>query len=188
MSKAVFISCAHEDADTAGRIAEALRHSGIEVWFDWRELRGGDSWDAVIRRQIRECALFLAVISAQSDQRHEGYFRSEWLLAIERVPDLPENVPFLFPVVIDETTDSVADVPEAFKRVRWTRLPGGKPDALFTGLVRDLLDGRRRPAPGAPVASQAPRPTSHPQKRPVLAISIVLGALIAIAATAWMLR
>jgi hypothetical protein len=31
----------------------------VEVWFDHSALGDGDAWDASIRRQIRECALFV---------------------------------------------------------------------------------------------------------------------------------
>jgi hypothetical protein len=41
-SRAVFLSYASQDAWAAQRICEALRGSGIEVWFDQSELRGGD--------------------------------------------------------------------------------------------------------------------------------------------------
>jgi hypothetical protein len=50
----VFISYASQDADAAQRISDALRSAGLEVWFDQSELRGGDAWDASIRRQIKE--------------------------------------------------------------------------------------------------------------------------------------
>jgi hypothetical protein len=56
----------------AQRMTEALRSNGVEVWFDQDELRGGDSWDARIRRQIRECALLMPIISARTQERHEG--------------------------------------------------------------------------------------------------------------------
>ena len=49
---------------------EALRAAGVEVWFDQSELVGGDAWDAKIRKQIAECALFVPVISAPSRRRH----------------------------------------------------------------------------------------------------------------------
>ena len=74
---AVFLSYASQDAEAARRICEALRAGGIEVWFDRSELRGGDAWDQSIRRQIRECTLFIAVISAHTEARSEGYFRRE---------------------------------------------------------------------------------------------------------------
>ena len=50
-NKAVFLSYAREDTDAARRIADALRSHGVEVWFDQNELRGGDAWDAKIRRK-----------------------------------------------------------------------------------------------------------------------------------------
>jgi hypothetical protein len=74
-SQAVFISYASQDAAAAGRICDALRAAGIEVWLDRSELRGGDAWDQRIRREIRDCALFILLISATTAARHEGYFR-----------------------------------------------------------------------------------------------------------------
>jgi len=51
-SRAVFLSYASQDVEAARRICDALRAAGIEVWFDQRELRGGDAWDHKIRQQI----------------------------------------------------------------------------------------------------------------------------------------
>ena len=56
MIPAVFVSYASQDAEAAKRICAALRDARVEVWFDQSELRGGDAWDAKIRRQIKECA------------------------------------------------------------------------------------------------------------------------------------
>jgi hypothetical protein len=72
---AVFLSYASQDAEAAARICAVLRASGIEVWFDQSELRGGEAWDRQIRQQIHDCRLFIPVISANSEQRDEGYFR-----------------------------------------------------------------------------------------------------------------
>ena len=93
-SKAVFLSYASQDAEAARRICEALRNEGIEVWFDENALRGGDSWDASIRRQIRDCALFIPIVSASTQARREGYFRLEWKLADERTHLIAEGLPF----------------------------------------------------------------------------------------------
>ncbi len=143
--QAVFLSYAREDAAPALRIAEALRSSGIEVWFDQNELRGGDAWDAKIRRQIKECALFVPVISAHTQSRGEGYFRLEWKLAVERTHLMAEGVPFLAPVVIDSTPESGAIVPEPFLRVQWTWLPKGLPSPQFVEQVTHLLARPRTP-------------------------------------------
>ncbi len=162
LPKAVFLSYAREDADAARRIADALRAFGVEVWFDMSELRGGDVWDQKIRRQIKECALFMPVISGQSDQRGEGYFRLEWKLAVERTHLLAEGMPFLFPVVVDDTTESAAAVPEQFLKAQWTRLPGGEPTPQFVEQVKRLLQAPRQPATGAKAATRAPAPLNAP--------------------------
>ena len=81
-AKAIFLSYASQDAEAARRICDSLRAAGLEVWFDQSELRGGDAWDAAIRKQVRECALFVPLISANTDARSEGYFRREWNLAV----------------------------------------------------------------------------------------------------------
>src|SRR5437763_12811984 len=104
--KAVFLSYAREDSDPARRIADALRGFGVEVWFDQAELRGGDQWDAKIKKQIRDCALFLPIVSQQTQKRTEGYFRREWLHAVERTRDMSAGVAFIVPVVIDDTREA----------------------------------------------------------------------------------
>jgi formylglycine-generating enzyme required for sulfatase activity/pimeloyl-ACP methyl ester carboxylesterase len=140
-SRAVFLSYASQDAQAARRIADALQAAGIEVWFDQSELRGGEAWDASIRRQIKICKLFLPVISASTQAREEGYFRREWNLAVARTLDMAEDTAYLLPVVIDSTSDADARVPERFRDVQWTRLPAGETPARFVDRVRGLTAG-----------------------------------------------
>src|SRR3984885_8817026 len=113
-SRAVFLSYASQDAEVARRICDALRAAGFEVWFDQSQLRGGDAWDASIRAQIKECALFIALISRNTNARSEGYFRLEWKLAVDRSHLMADDRPFLLPLVIDGTTDAAARVPDLF--------------------------------------------------------------------------
>ena len=137
--QAVFLSYASQDAAAAGRIAKALRAAGLEVWFDQSELRGGDAWDRKLHQQIKECALFIAIISRNTDTRLEGYFRREWKLAIDRTHDMAEERAFLLPVVIDDTSDSTTHVPQRFHEVQWTRLPGGENAMAFVQRVQGLF-------------------------------------------------
>jgi TolB-like protein/tetratricopeptide (TPR) repeat protein len=139
-AKAVFLSYASQDAEAAKRIADALRAAGVEVWFDQSELVGGDAWDAKIRKQIKECALLIPVISRNTQARTEGYFRLEWRLADQRTHLMAKGRPFLLPVVIDHTHDTDAHVPDSFVEVQWTRLPAGEPGAAFAARVKRLLD------------------------------------------------
>jgi TolB-like protein/Flp pilus assembly protein TadD len=139
LSGAVFLSYASGDAAAAERICGSLRAAGIEVWFDQSELRGGDAWDSSIRKQIKTCALFIPVISHTTHDRVEGYFRLEWKLAIDRSHLIAADQAFLLPVVIDDTRNSDPRVPERFREVQWTRLPGGAIPVSFIERVRLLL-------------------------------------------------
>src|ERR1700722_8140066 len=135
MSGAVFLSYASEDTAAAQRICAALRAASIEVWFDQSELRGGYTWDAAIRNQIKACALFVPVVSMNSRARVEGYFRLEWKLAVDRSHLMASERPFLVPVVIDGTHEADARVPDRFREVQWTRLPDGETSPEFVQRV-----------------------------------------------------
>ncbi len=125
-NKAVFLSYASQDAEAARKICEALRSGGVEVWFDAEGgLEHGDEWDAKIRKQVKECVLFLPIISVNTQAREEGYFRIEWELAAQRALGIASGVAFILPVVIDDTREPAALVPDRFRSVQWTKLPGG---------------------------------------------------------------
>lgn len=136
---AVFLSYASQDVEAARRICEALRSAGIEVFFDQSELRGGDAWDHKIRTQIRDCQLFIPIISSNTQARAEGYFRLEWRLADQRTHLMGRNRSFLVPVCIDETRDADADVPDSFFASQWTRLPAGRSPRDFVERIQALL-------------------------------------------------
>jgi len=146
--RAVFLSYASQDAEAALQLCNALREAGVEVWFDQSELRGGDAWDASIRRQIKACALFVPIISRHTHARDEGYFRLEWKLAVDRSHLMVADRPFLLPVVIDDISDQDEKVPDRFREVQWTRLPGGRDAEAFAERVRRLVSPEA-PAPGA---------------------------------------
>jgi hypothetical protein len=158
--------------------ADTLRGAGVEVWFDAEGgLEHGDAWDAKIRRQIKECVLFIPLISANTQAREEGYFRIEWELAAQRALGIATGVAFILPVLIDGTKEAGALVPDRFRTVQWTKLPGGvvPPEVLQrflklwshrTGALKGVaaeggasLDdarGRRQAAPLRPTGSLPP--------------------------------
>ncbi len=180
-TRAVFLSYASQDAEAAQRICAALRSAGVEVWFDQSELRGGDAWDRQIRERIHDCRLFIALISAHTEARDEGYFRHEWKLAVERTHHMSDKKPFLVPVVIDDTRERGASVPDKLHEVQWTRLPGGKTPPEFVERVRRLVSPEPHNTPTATVlpAGAGPAP---PQAIRVAASRQSKWALPAIAA------
>ena len=183
----MFLSYAREDIEAARRIAGALISYGVEVWFDQSELVGGDQWDAKACGQIGSCALFVPVISANTQARREGYFRLEWKLAAQRTHMISGRTPFLLPVVLDATRDAAADVPGEFRAVQWTRLVDGEVTPAFGARVKNLLG-----AEGAPVSDQrleGPQMIDADQRPTRLQRSIPLwvwGALAVVAFGAWM--
>ncbi len=178
--KAVFLSYASQDAGAARRISEVLRAAGVEVWFDQSELRGGDAWDTKIRKQIQECALFLPVISENTQVRGEGYFRLEWLLAVERSRLMADDQPFLLPIVIDATLDATARVPDRFRAVQWTRFSGGETSAAFCERVRRLLSEDLFGTDGLGAASARPAKESAGHRVPTVAWGVGLAVAAAI--------
>jgi predicted ATPase len=152
---AVFLSYASEDAEAAHRICEALRAAGVEVWFDQSELRGGDAWDAAIRKQIKACGLFIPIISANTDARAEGYFRLEWKLAVDRSHLMSSDRAFLLPVVIDNLTEPDARVPDRFRELQWTTVLEGKAPQELVDTVQRLLETPAAVRPGSPQPSQS---------------------------------
>jgi TolB-like protein len=137
----VFLSYASEDREAARLLRDALPGFGLEVWYDESELGGGEAWDQKIRRQIRECDYFMPVVSAQTEARLEGYFRREWRLAVERTLDMADDHLFLLPMVIDDTVQANARVPEKFFTVQWLKVPGGRPTRALESLCRKVASG-----------------------------------------------
>jgi Tol biopolymer transport system component len=202
--RAVFLSYASEDADAAQRICDALRATGIEVWFDRSELKGGDAWDAAIRTQIKTCALFMPILSANTRARAEGYFRLEWKLAVDRSHLMAAEKAFLLPVVIDDTRDADALVPDKFREVQWSHVSAGEAPPAFVERVSRLLSSDARAAPTAlrlppdaggtpPATPPAVTSTERSTATPALApssrrrtwLALAIGALLIAGALTW---
>jgi hypothetical protein len=123
---AVFISYAREDLAAVQQIKAGLEVAGITTWFDIDRLEGGDDYDRKIQRNIARCSYFIPVISANSQRRLEAYFRREWSYALDRTRNMADGAIFILPVCLDATTAAEALVPERFKALHFTQLPGGQ--------------------------------------------------------------
>ena len=88
---------------------------------------------------------------------------------------MADDQAFLLPVVVDDTQESLARVPDRFRERQWFRLPEGTATPEFAGQVARLLAAGGAAAP----LTKSPRPTrgpSEPRKRKWL---IAVGALSA---------
>ncbi len=140
---AIFISYAREDLPAVQKLKAGLDAAGVKTWFDLERLEGGDDYDRKIQRNIARCSYFIPIVSAATERRLEGYFRREWSYAIDRARNIAEGALFMIPVTIDDTNGGDAQVPEKFKTVHFTRLPGGEVTPEFARRLRELLSAGR---------------------------------------------
>jgi len=139
---AVFVSYARDDLPAVQRLKAGLDAAGIAAWFDMERLEGGDDYDRKIQRNIARCSYFVPVVSATTQRRLEGYFRREWSYAVDRTRNMADEAVFILPVCIDDTDASTASVPDKFRSVHFTRLPGGEVTPEFAKRLADMA-GRK---------------------------------------------
>ncbi|MBV8852841.1 MAG: toll/interleukin-1 receptor domain-containing protein [Sinobacteraceae bacterium] len=141
---AVFISYARDDLAAVQQLKASLEAAGITTWFDMERLEVGDDYDRKIQRNIARCSYFIPIISATTQRRLEGYFRREWSYAIDRVRNMADGALFILPVTIDGINAGDALVPDKFRALHFTQLPGGQPTPEFTQRLSDFMQARAR--------------------------------------------
>jgi hypothetical protein len=138
---AVFISYTRDDSAAVRELKAGLEAAGLPVWFDNESLRPGDSFNPQIEQYIsRGCSCFVAVISRNTERRHEGFFRREWNLALDRDQGIHYERRFIVPVVVDDTEEPSA-VPHRFTQLNYTWLPGGRVTPSFVKELREIVNG-----------------------------------------------
>jgi hypothetical protein len=141
---AVFISYAREDLPAVQRLKAGLEAAGVTTWFDIDRLEVGDDYDRKIQRNIARCSYFIPIVSGSTQRRLEGYFRREWSYALDRVRNMADGALFILPVTIDSTNANEALVPDRFKALHFTHLPGGEVIPDFTRRLGDFTQARSR--------------------------------------------
>ena len=143
---AVFLSYSRHDSAAVERLAGALQAAGVEVWFDRNELKPGDAWAQSILQGIQNCALFIPVVSAntQREDRNRAYFWREWNIADDLALGMAPGERFIVPVVVDDTDPYRAQVPQRFGAANFARLPGGEPADGFVERVNELYLAYRK--------------------------------------------
>lgn len=147
-SGTIFISYSSDDVGAAKKLFADLQEIGGDVaWFDKSALKPGDDWDQNLRSAVQRCSLFLPLLSANTEQRTEGYFRLEWNEAAERSKKI-QGRKFIFPIVIDPDFAGAMGryslVPEAFKAVQYCHAPGGQISEELKRELREQLRILRR--------------------------------------------
>ena len=142
---AIFLSYAREDSEAAQMLFRGLQAQGFSVWFDKSQLQGGDNFDYQIREAIKGSAVFMPVVSrnTESDLR-DAYFRLEWNIADEIDKRNSESVRFIMPVVVDNLPrDELREVPANFMRKHILLVDGGVPTSELVAALKSAMEGRR---------------------------------------------
>ncbi len=162
--KPIFISYAPEDAGAAQRVAAALRESGIEA-------RVEDTPGINLRAEIEQSALFLPLMSRHAEQRAQGNFRNEWEIAANHMDSLPRGVPFLLPIILDDTEEYGMETPPAFAGVHWIKQPDGETTPELIEEVVRLLTIPRGPVYFPPIPPGLSRPPFSTKKKGLAAMA-----------------
>jgi TolB-like protein/Tfp pilus assembly protein PilF len=100
---------------------------------------------------------------------------------------MSDKKPFLVPVVIDDTRERGASVPDKFHEVQWTCLPDGNATPAFVERIRSLLlmEPTQAPIPtpeqAVPAVPATQKPTIPPwRSKPVLIVMVTGLALVTI--------
>jgi len=119
------------------------------------------------------------LVSANTQARAEGYFRLEWRLGVERSHLMADDHPFLLPIVIDDTAEATARVPDSFRERQWSRLPGGEPTPEFIARLKRLLSGEVQAVAPRRAAAVRKDPDKHRRlMRSLITLAAIIGGTL----------
>jgi hypothetical protein len=167
----IFISYSHEDKKYLAKnsllsFLQGLEQSGVEFWTD-KQIKAGESWDDVIKTQIRQADIALVLVS-------QWFLNSDYCQNTE-IREFLAHKKYLFPIILS---------PCEWQRHDWLKsrqfLPGGdktiethfKSKGARTTLFREVLaqlreivetvrkrgDSISQPDAPAPAPASAPPP------------------------------
>jgi hypothetical protein len=104
-----FVSYRRSDGEAVQSFVRQLREKQVEVWFDETDLEPGDRFANEIKVAIQEdCSAFIPIVSRATLEADKGFFIKEWNWAVEAASSRMQDVDFVFPVIIDETSNEEA--------------------------------------------------------------------------------
>jgi len=123
--KQVFLSYAKEDSRRVRRLYNMLIKGGLDVWFDEKSLKPGDSWKEVAVKAIHSSDYFIAVLSSRSVNKR-GFVQREIREALDILDTYPPGDVYLIPVRLDRCSPSH----KRLKGLNWVNLYRGWKDEV----------------------------------------------------------
>jgi hypothetical protein len=111
-----FISYSRDDKAFAERLKNEFEKNGIRVFFDEDSLQTGDQYNQIIRKYIKDCDFFVALISENAIKDKARYvYEKEWRSAI--VLNGYKDQPYIRPYIIDKTLPTDERIPEEIRNL-----------------------------------------------------------------------
>lgn len=104
-----FISYASEDYNTVADIVGIFKELGYnKIWFDKKDLEGGDKYERLIKYKIEKARVFIPVLSSHTENSDGArFFRKEWKWAKDAEEShFGTDDNFIRPILIDGYTMS----------------------------------------------------------------------------------
>ena len=112
----LFISYSRDDKSLAERLRNEFERNGLKVFFDDDTLQIGDRYNEVIRKSIKDCDYFVALISENAINDKARYvYDKEWRTAI--VLNSFKDHSYIRPFIIDQTNPTDARIPEEIRNL-----------------------------------------------------------------------
>jgi hypothetical protein len=96
----VFLCHAHDNAGIVHELYDHLIADGVAAWLDTEKLIGGQDWEYVIRKAVRESDVFIVCLSKQFVQK--GFRHKEVRIAMDEAALKPEGKVFIIPLRLEE--------------------------------------------------------------------------------------
>jgi hypothetical protein len=107
-----FLSYSSEDKIRVRNLCSRLVHDGVQCWFDERDLRPGQDWNAEIYNAIRRSRWVVICLTHRSRTK-AGYVQRELHRALELAEEQPEGRAFIIPVRLE-----VCDIPDRLRHLQ----------------------------------------------------------------------
>lgn len=133
-----FLSYSHDDKDVAEKIANELKKSGVDVWFDKWEINPGDSLvQKIFLEGLHNCEVFFVLLSKKS-------VVSKWVkeeLSNAIVKKLNEETKII-PILIEE-----CEIPSPLQTLLWVDLSENFDNGIMK-IVKSVYNVNEKPPIG----------------------------------------
>ncbi len=132
----IFISYAEGDHETAKKLYNDFKRSGVTPWLDSEDILPGQNQEIEIKQAIKKSDCFLALLSTNSVSER-GFVQKQQKIALKMLDEFPEGEIYIIPVRLDEC--KLAD--EKLQRLKYVDLFHSYENGL-NNILRSLEEKR----------------------------------------------